>query len=325
MQLNRSAKLVLGFMIPALIACAPLFLPSRWQHILIMWAVWTIVGMGWLVMLRVGEFSAGQVVFLAIGAYAASVLTLYFHWSFWSAWIVAGVVSAIFALAIGVFVLRLRGLYFLVITFVVAEMARLAIAATDYLGASEGMWGMPGPANIGPISFSTKQGWFYLFFFILIIACLTFWRVEKSRIGRVYMYIGTSADLAQSFGLHIMKYKVQAFVLGGFFTGLTGAAMAHYFGAISPEGFVFYYSLVAQIVAILGGIGHLVLGPLLGAFLYAGVDEYLAIIPGWRTLLMGLLLLIVIFFLPSGLLTLRGQFLGVKERKFPWYFLRRRS
>jgi len=214
---------------------------------------------------------------------------------------------------VGVVILRLRGLYFLVITFVFAEIVRLTIAATDYLGASEGLWGMSIPKNIGLITFSTKQGWLYLFIFLLMITCFAFWRVEKSRIGRIYSYIGTSPDLAQSFGIYFMKYKVQAFVMSAFFTGLVGAAMAVYLGAIGPEGFTFYYSLVAQIVAILGGVGSLVWGPLLGSFLYTIFDEYLVYVPGARSLIMGMLLISVIFFLPEGLISLQRKFLKRRE------------
>jgi branched-chain amino acid transport system permease protein len=105
-----------------------------------------------------------------------------------------------------------------------------------------------------------------------------------------------------------MKYKVQAFVLSAFFTGLAGAALAVYLGAIGPEGFTFYYSLISQLVAILGGVGSLIWGPLLGSFLYTVFDEYLVYIPGARPLLMGMLMIVVIFFLPEGLISLRSKF-----------------
>jgi branched-chain amino acid transport system permease protein len=265
--------------------------------------------MGWLVILRVGEFSGGQAVFLCIGGYFVSVLMLKFNCPFWLALILGAFFCSIVALIVGVIILRIRGLYFVVISLVFAEIVRLTIAASDYLGASEGLWGMPIPKNIGFINFSTKQGWLYLFFLILMIACFTFWRVEKSRIGRVYTYIGASPVLAQSFGMYYMRYKVQAFVISAFFTGLVGGAEAIYFGAISPEGFTFYYSLVAQIVAILGGMHSLVWGPLLGSCLYVVFDEYLVYIPGARSLLTGLLLIVVIFFLPEGLISLKKIFL----------------
>ncbi len=280
--------------------------------------------MGWLLLLRVGEFSAGQAVFLCIGGYCASVLMLKFNCPFWLSLIAGGALCGIISLLFGFVILRLGGLYFLVTSFVFAEVVRLTFAATDYLGASEGLWDIPIPKNIGFISFSTKRGWFYLFSLILMAAYLVHSRVEKSRIGRVYTYIGASPHLMQSFGVDIMKYKVQSFAIGAFFTGLVGAAMAVYFGAISPEGYTFYYSLVAQIVAILGGAGSLVLGPLLGSFLYTIFDEYLVYIPGARSLIMGLLLIGVIFFLPEGLMSLRSQSLGKRKDGKPlWHFWKR--
>jgi branched-chain amino acid transport system permease protein len=119
-----------------------------------------------------------------------------------------------------------------------------------------------------------------------------------------------------------MKYRVQAFVISGFFTGLAGATMAIYVSAISPDSFSFYYSLVAQLVAILGGIGSLVWGPLLGALLYAVFDEYLVYVPGARSLLMGILLVAVIFFLPQGLISLHKRFVKRKGASSIWHYLK---
>jgi branched-chain amino acid transport system permease protein len=311
-KMTTTAKFCLAVPALAVITTALTFLPHRWQGICILWAIWSTVGMSWLIMLRAGIFSAGQAVFLCIGGYTAAVLTLKFNCPFWLALIVAATFCSVAALVVGVIILRLKGLYFLVITFVFAEIVRLTMAASDYLGSSEGLFGLPVPKNIGPITFTTKQGWLYLFILILSLAALTYWRMERSRIGRIYSYIGASPDLAQSFGIYFMKYRVQVFVISAFFTGLTGAAMGGYLGAVGPEGYSFYYSLVSQIVAILGGIGSIILGPLLGSLLYNVFDEYLVYFAGARSLIMGLLLMVVIFFFPEGLAGLRKKFPGRK-------------
>ena len=320
-RIGGAAKFFLAVVLLGCIAFALGFLPNRWQQICIMWAIWSTVGMSWLVILRVGEFSVGQAGFLCIGGYSAAVLMLKFDCPFWLALIVSAATCGFVALVVGVIILRLKGLYFLVISLVFAEIVRLTIAASDYLGASEGLFGIPIPNNLWFIKFSTKQGWLYLFIFILALAGFTFRRMEKSRIGRIYSYIGASPDLAQSFGIYYMKYRVQAFVISAFFTGLVGAAMGVYLGAVGPEGYTFYYSLIAQIVAILGGVGSIVLGPLLGSVLYTVFDEYLVYVPGARSLIMGALLLTVIFFLPEGLVSVRKKFLNKFPRGFPRKFI----
>jgi branched-chain amino acid transport system permease protein len=307
-RINSATKFCIAVVVLGGIASLLSFLPNRWQQIAILWAIWSTVGMSWLIILRAGIFSAGQAVFLCIGGYTAAVLTLKFNCSFWLALIVAASLCSVVALIVGIIILRLKGLYFLVISFVFAEIVRLTIAASDYLGSSEGLFGLPVPKSIGFISFSTKQGWLYLFIFILGLAGFTYSRMERSRIGRIYAYIGASPDLAQSFGIYFMKYRVQVFVISAFFTGLTGAAMGGYLGAVSPDGYTFYYSLTSQIVAILGGIGAIVLGPMLGSILYNVFDEYLVYVPGARSLIMGLLLIVVIFFFPEGLMGLRKRF-----------------
>jgi branched-chain amino acid transport system permease protein len=104
-------------------------------------------------------------------------------------------------------------------------------------------------------------------------------------------------------------------VISAFFTGLTGAAMGGYIGSVGPDGYTFYYSLISQIVPILGGIGSIVLGPMLGSILYNVFDEYLVYFAGARSLIMGLLLIVVIFFFPEGLVGMRKIFLGRKRGK----------
>jgi branched-chain amino acid transport system permease protein len=314
-KVGTAAKFCIAVVLLGAIAYILGFLPNRWQQICILWAIWSTVGMSWLIILRAGIFSAGQAVFLCIGGYTAAVLTLKFGCSFWLALIIAACVCSLVALVVGVIILRLKGLYFLVISFVFAEIVRLTIAASDYLGSSEGLFGLPVPKSIGFIDFSTKHGWLYLFILILGIAGFTYRRMERSRIGRIYAYIGTSPELAQSFGIYFMKYRVQAYVISAFFTGLTGAAMGGYLGAVSPDGYTFYYSLTSQIVAILGGIGSIVLGPLVGSILYNIFDEYLVYFAGARSLIMGLLLIVVIFFFPEGLVGLRKKFQGKKGAK----------
>jgi len=309
-KLGRNATLVALILIIGAIVAGPYFIASRWQHILIMWCLWSIAGISWLVILKVGEFSLCSAAFLCIGAYSSSVMTLKLGCPFWPALIAGGLISGIFALALGVVVFRLKGLYFLVITYLFAEMLRLGISLTGYLGGGTGLYGMPEPGNIGFITFSTKQGWFYLSFLLLLITAFTFRRVEASRIGRVYSYIGMAPDLAESLGVRIMKYKVQAFVLGGIFTGLAGVVMAHYFTGISPESFTLYPSLVTQLVAILGGVPYLVAGPVVGAIIYSAVDEYVAAISGLRPLIVGVLLVVIIFFMPQGIISRLRQLFG---------------
>jgi branched-chain amino acid transport system permease protein len=311
-RFNSVGKFCIGVVMLGGITYLLGFLPNRWQQICVQWAMWSTVGMSWLIILRAGIFSAGQAVFLCLGGYTAAVLTLKFNCSFWLALIVAATLCSVVALIVGVIILRLKGLYFLVISFVFAEIVRLTIAASDYLGSSEGLFGLPVPNNLWFIKFSTKQGWLFLFIFILALASLTYSRMEKSRIGRIYAYIGASPDLAQSFGIYFMKYRVQAYVISAFFTGLTGAAMGGYLGAVGPDGYTFYYSLTSQIVAILGGIGSIVLGPMVGSILYNVFDEYLVYLAGARSLVMGLLLIVVIFFFPEGLVGLRKRFLRKK-------------
>ena len=101
----------------AFIFLVPAFATNRLQHMLILSILWAVVGMGWLMVLMVGEFSFGQAGFLAIGAYSTTIMTLKFDLSFWLALLIAALFTSLCALAIGAVVFRLRGFYFAIITF----------------------------------------------------------------------------------------------------------------------------------------------------------------------------------------------------------------
>lgn len=320
----KSGKLVkslsIALLLIIIIILVPNFASLRLQHMLILAVLWAVAGMAWLLTLMVGEFSFMQAGFLAIGAYTATIITLKLGLSFWLALLVAALVSSVFALLIGLIVLRLRGLYFAVITFIVSQVIRLAIIKSTYLGSSRGLWNMPRPGNLGPIDFTTREGWFFLGVFILVITAIVLWRIKNTRIGRIYRQIGLMPDLAQSFGTNLMKYKVQAFVIGGFFTGLTGGVMAHYIRAISPDSFTLSSSMFALMVPVIGGTGYTIAGPIVGALILTFLDSFLAITAGLKVLTYGMLLLLIMIFLPDGVLSLPKRLLKRSEGRHLWRF-----
>ena len=322
---NQARAIIFALLVICFISLMSIFASTRLQHMLILAALWAVVGMAWLLILMVGEFSFGQAGFLAIGAYSASIVTLKLGMSFWLGILTAALLSALIALAIGVVVLRLRGLYFAVVTLIFSEIIRLTAARTEYLGGDKGLWILPRPGDLGPISFSTKEGWFILAIFILIIAAVTCWRVRKTRIGRLYTWVGSVPDLAKSFGMHLMKYKVQAFVLSGFFTGLAGGVMAHYIRAINPDSFSLWFSLFAVMVAVIGGAGYLIAGPIVGSIVLIFFEEFLGFTGGPKTLTYGVLLLVIALLLPEGLLSIPRRLARKGKGRPLWHVLKLKS
>jgi branched-chain amino acid transport system permease protein len=138
-------------------------------------------------------------------------------------------------------------------------------------------------------------------------------RIEKSRLGRIFSSIHESDTLAESIGINVMKYKMIAFGLGCFFAGLSGSFYAHYFNFTSPEFFTIWQSIYCLIFVIVGGVGS-VLGPFLGSLFMTLVPEFLRVAKEYEPVVYAIILILIMFLLPGGLVTLPDRLRG-KEKK----------
>jgi branched-chain amino acid transport system permease protein len=136
------------------------------------------------------------------------------------------------------------------------------------------------------------------------VTVIVLYRVYSSRIGRIFTSIGEDEDLAQSVGINVLKYKLLAFAIGCFFAGLTGSFVVHYLNFSGAEMYSTLQSLNIQIYAIVGGMGFAIGGPIVGAFFLTLLVEFLDIPIKAQTLVYASILILVIFYLRGGLITL---------------------
>ncbi len=279
-----------------------------------------ILAMGWIMILRVGHLSLGQVAFLAIGAYTSAIAVMKFHCSPWTGLVLGGLVTALVALGIGMIVLRIRGLYFSIMTFAFAEVIRLGISNTKALGGCEGISGIPvfSPISLPglpPLEFESVHSFYYLILFLVCLAALVFWRIDRSALGRNCRAIALNENLSQSLGVDILKYKLLAFGSACFFAGIAGGFSAHYYRCLDPTSYTVIGSVLVQIQATVGGVGSIIVGGILGASLITIMDHFLiSIDPRLITISSGVIILAVIFFLPEGLVSLPKFFRGGGEK-----------
>ena len=280
--------------------------------ILITTGIWTTSVWGVRVIMSTGQLTLGHAAYMAVGAYASTLLTMKVGLSFWLAFPLAGLISSLVALLIGYPTLRIKGVYFAIITFAFAEIVRLLIVHwPSLLGGYGGIPDVPPPSPIFSISFKSRIPYYYL---ILAVSLFTFWvmvRIDKSRIGRVFSSIHESDTLAESIGINIMRYKVTAFCIGCFFAGLSGSFYAHYFNFTSPEFFTIWQSVYCLLFVIVGGVGS-VWGPLLGSFFMTLVPELLRVTRELEPVIYAVILIVVMFLLPGGLVTLPSRLRGKK-------------
>lgn len=290
-------------------AFVPLFVKEEYYlHFLIMSGVSAIMCMGWTMLLRLGLFSLGHAAFLGIGAYTSALLTMRAGFPVWTSLLLSGVITALLALGLGMIILRLKGIYFAVVTFAFGEVIRIVyLNWSSLFGGYSGISGVPRPESLWNLAFDSKVMNYYLILVLTLITAIVLYRIDKSRAGRIFRAIGHNADLAQSQGINVKKYKVISFTVTCFFTGVAGSFLAHYYTALFPNEFGIWESIIVQIKATVGGVATVVTGPIIGAIVMTVASEFFR---GYMTalepLFFGIFIIIVVFFMPGGLQSLPG-------------------
>lgn len=301
----------------ALLAVAPL-LPvvnsSYTMHILILMLMWSVIGMGWnLLGGYCGQVSFGHAAFFGMGAYTGGILYHHAGLSSWWGLPLGVVVVGVGALVIGFICLRLRGPYFALGTLAMGEVLRVTSENMEWL--TEGTRGI----TIQQRTWVAKEPYYYV---ILALAVLTFAAIRilvNSKWGYYFVAIREDQDAAESLGIDTTLYKTIALVVSGVFTGLAGGFYTSYMGYIDPE-IVFALhdiSIISIMVVMVGGVATR-WGPLVGAAIMIVLSEMVRTLPYVGTAhqsLFGVLLIVIIIFLPNGVV---GDF-----RKLTRFVLRR--
>jgi ABC-type branched-subunit amino acid transport system permease subunit len=166
------------------------------------------------------------------------------------------------------------------------------------------------------IDFVTSRVPFYYFLLIIVfIAALIFWRVDTSRLGRIFRCVSQNGDLSESLGINLMKYRVLAFTVACFFSGISGGFFAHYYGVLHPDSFTVSESILIQIQATIGGTASAVAGPVLGATVLTILSEFLRAAKHVEPVLYGGILIVILFVLPKGLIDLGPRLLRLIDKK----------
>lgn len=314
---NVVPKTVIGLVV-FLILLIPVFTSNvATLSMLILSGLWAIAVMGFTLVLRTGQFSLGQSAFLAIGGYTSAILTVKLGWPFWPSFFLAGMVSGIVSLLVGMIVLRVGGIYFSIITLALGEIVR--IIAQQWESVTRGTRGLivspPPPIILGgfEINFDASPvPYFYFTLCLVAITALVLRQIGESRLGRAFAGVALNPVLAEHQGMYLMKYRVIAFTVAGVFTGLAGSLYVHFLTVITPYVFGLWQSIQIMIMSIVGGISSLVGGPIIGAIVLYTFGDYLTRLQtsGIQPLLFGAVVVLVLIFLPkgTGLVDLWGRF-----------------
>ncbi|MEG1548100.1 MAG: branched-chain amino acid ABC transporter permease [Clostridia bacterium] len=246
-----------------------------------------------------GQNSIGHAGFMAIGAYVAAIFTkVLFDAGAMNpvmqvvmlliGTMAGGLVAAGFGFVIGMPTLRLRGDYLAIVTLGFGELIRSLIRITPFVGASRGLYGVPGLANLF---------WVFAFMILAIYICRNF---IDSKFGRACMAVRDNEIAATTIGINTSKYKVVAFVLSAFLAGIAGSMYAHVLCYLHPDVFSYMKSTDFLVYLYAGGVGS-ISGSILGGLVLTALPEILRFMAGWRLVIYGGLLVLIILFRPMGL------------------------
>jgi len=318
-----SILLVLAF------ALAPLLLSKYYVSLLLLLMI-TAVGVLGLNLLTgsTGLISLGHSGFLAVGAYAAGIVVNKLGWPMPLCILAGGVCAALAGLVVGVPSLRLKGLYLAITTMAFAVIINhLILNGGSLTGGSEGL-SVPQPTLFG-VTLAAERGYYFVVLAVLVLAVFVALNLLRSRVGRAFMAIREHDIAARAMGVDLMRWKLLAFMVSAFYTGVAGGLLAYYTRYLNVDSFSLLVSIEALSMLIVGGLGS-VAGALLGTAFIFGLNEGLGLFFGAlgsgmlstaafeiKGIVYGLAIVLFLRFEPDGLI---GRWRDIKHYWTHWPF-----
>jgi branched-chain amino acid transport system permease protein len=297
-----------GAALVAALGVVPLVTSSEfWLTFFLMALLFALLGQSWNVLGGYGgQFSFGHALFFGLGAYTTGILQVRHGVPAWPAAVAAIAIAAVAGGVLGalVFRYRLRGSYFALVTLAFAEVARILVASFDYTGSGFGILIALAP-GIGNFQFSDRRIFYWLAWALVCLGCLVALWLERSRFGARLIAIRENEAAAQALGIDPLRTKTLALALSGAIAGVAGVLyMQIFLFADSHIAFGPTMSVEALLAPIIGGLGT-AFGPLFGAILLHALGEVARHAtggaPGLSLVLYGVLLIVMLRFLPDGL------------------------
>jgi branched-chain amino acid transport system permease protein len=261
--------------------------------------------------LNCGQLNIGHSAFMCVGAYTSALLAKHYALPFELTLLAGALLATVVGLIVGYPALRLRGVYFAMVTVAFVEVIRLIAAIwVPLTRGNSGLSGIPKPNLLG-ITLVSKSSQYYLAVGLTAIVLIVLWRLERSRLGLTWRSIGLADNLAQSLGVNVAAHKLLAFAVGCFFAGVAGAFYAHFIRFLFPPEFGFLVATNILVYNFVGGRGHFV-GPIVGATFLSLLSEPFRG-SAYETIFFSIAMLLTILFLPGGLITLPGKLAQLKS------------
>jgi branched-chain amino acid transport system permease protein len=310
-----------GLVLVTLLLALPAILSSYAITIFIVIFFYAFLGQAWnIVGGYAGQLSIGHAAFVGVGAYTAAILARDFGLTPWVGMFVGGACAAALGTVIGYLGFRfgLRGFYFALLTVAFAEIARIVTANLEATGGALGLY-ITFTGDPRHFQFSSNVPHYYIALALMLVATGVAGGIERRRLGAYLAAIRDDEAASEALGVNSFRYKMIAIVISAFLTGMGGTFYAFYFLSLQPNTvFGVPFSVEIALRAIVGGSGTL-LGPILGSFLLTPLAEFSRayFAGGWtgvHLIAYGLLLIVVVLFLPQGVYPYLRRLVGEGQR-----------
>ena len=281
----------------AIASIAPFLVPNPYVlHVMVLILFYVGYASSWNILAYSGQVSFGHAAFLGLGGYISTLISLKLG-LLWIGIVVGGVGAAAVGLLIGLTCVRLREWFLALVTFGFTMILEAITIELDWITA--GTSGMAVP----PLVPST-QAYYYLMLLLALCPVTVMYLLRRSTMGLAFQSIRENEVEANASGVNPTKYKIIAFTLSTFLTGILGASYAHFVGFINPQIFNLDFSFWPVIMTVIGGMATLE-GPIVGAVLLMFVLEFLRMIdPRVKLLLIGVTMVLVMILMPRGIVPL---------------------
>ncbi len=297
----------------------PLVAPNRYVvHIVNMAGLYVLISLGLnLAMGYCGQINLALGAFWGVGAYTAALLNTRLGLPIWInmpiGMVLAGIVGALIALPM----LKVRSHYLALVTIGLAETINVIIVNETWL--TEGPIGISGIAmpNLFGIAIDGDERFYYLVLACVVIGFLAARQIVSHRIGRSFIAIRDDDVAAKAMGVNTAYYQILANAIAGVYCGMAGVLYAHMNTYISPDIFEFKSALFVLTMTMIGGMGSLV-GSLVGGLGLPLIQEWLRAIGNWQLVVFGLAIMIVVLFVPGGVVGFTQRLEEAGGIRWPW-------
>lgn len=308
--LGLGAVAVLGF---------PFVATTPYQiHILNLCGIYILVSFGLnIAMGYAGQFNLAMGALWGVGSYTAAIMNTQLGTPFWLTLPASIIVTGLIGALVGLPSLKVRSHYLAIVTIGLGQVINILMLNLEgFTGGALGIGNIQKPTLFG-LTIGDDKSFYFLILIVVIIGYIIARQIVGHRIGRTFLAIRDDFQAAKAMGVNTAYYQIIAFVISAAYAGAAGALFAHLNSYISPDIYEFKSTLFVMTMTMVGGMGSLV-GSIGGGLALPVLNEYLRVIQDWQKVAYGLSIIIVVLFMPGGIIELTRRMRNTRSIRWPW-------